>query len=219
MFASRLLFLVSLAFVLMASPEAQADPATTAEASAPAESAVKVSLSAENPDVQAMDSDADLIDFYVWIDGQAAAGAEFGLALEGAECQDFVMAHDDRHHWMALPMSDPYPGTIAQILTGKQCAEAPVCLGRLVAKPNTPGGKVTVDVIPSLRAAHASLVNCDYTTKDGVMTYSAVANGGDDAPKSYFVQGEPMTGSGSTEEPHRHPHDESGTGDDAGSGD
>lgn len=198
MFASRLLFLASLtAFVLGGSAEAQ-------EPSAKTETSVKVSLSADDPNVHAMDTDADLINFYVWIDGQDAAGAEFGLALEGADCLNFVVATDPLQNWITLPIGDPYPGTIAQILTGRNCVEPPLFLGHVIAKPHEPGGKVTVDVIPSLRAAHASVVNCDYTTKDGVMTYSAIANGGDELPQSYYVEGEPMLGTGSTTEPHEH---------------
>ena len=34
-----------------------------------------------------------------------------------------------------------------------------------------------------------------------------VANGGGETPPTYYVEGEPMIGTGSTEEPHQHPHD------------
>jgi hypothetical protein len=160
---------------------------------------VKVSLSREDPDVRTMKSDADVIDFYVFVDGAPTRGAEFGIEIEGGSLVAYVI--DTEKTWVALPIENPYPGTIAQAKAGPDCFEPPVYFGRLMVTPDSPGGTVELRVIPSVRAAQTAVIHCDQSGSYAVQAYHAAVNGTPrKSERLESVKQEP------TGEPHDHGH-------------
>ncbi|MGH2571390.1 MAG: hypothetical protein ACRDGR_09200, partial [bacterium] len=118
--------------VLLAAPvaaEEKSAPTPNAERPAPEprdfEHQVKVSLSREDPDVQTMETGADEIDFYVFIDGERTRGGEFGIVIDGGKFVRYSM--DVEHAWVTFPLVNPYPGTVTQ--AGTECYDTPVLLG------------------------------------------------------------------------------------------
>ncbi|HMB67826.1 MAG TPA: hypothetical protein VKU85_00895 [bacterium] len=175
------LFAALLGTALLAAPTAApaADPATPADPATSADAddlySVKISLSEDDPDVQSQETDADLLDFYLFVDGAPTRGAEFGVTIEGGTLVAYVI--DTKNAWVTLPLEDPYPGTIAQVKAGPDCFEPPVYFGRLMVRPDSPGGKVELNVIPSVRAAQTAVIHCDQSGSFEVMAHHAAANG------------------------------------------
>jgi hypothetical protein len=165
---------------------------------AAAEFEVKVSLSAEDPDVQMLETDAETVDFFLFIDGEDTRGGEFGIAIDGGELVHYLI--DTERPWIALPMANPYPGTIAQ--AGTQCYEAPALLGKMTVRPSEPGGYVSLDVIPSARAEQATMIQCDETGAYGFRGFPAAVNG--DPVKPHSVMGDNAP---SPPSPGDHDHD------------
>jgi hypothetical protein len=153
-----------------------------------AEYTVKVSLSRKDPNVSVGENNGtDPIEFYVFEDGAPTRGGEFGLSLEGGECIGFVP--DPDLPWISLPMMHPYPGTIAQAIAGDKCQDPPVCFGKLLVKPSKAGGRIVVDLIPSIRAKDAALLACDLSATNWFIGYPAVLNkGSEEPPAPHLVQ-------------------------------
>jgi hypothetical protein len=142
-----------------------------------AQYAVKVSLSRQDPDQDVgTHPGKDPVAFYVFADGAPNRGGEFGLTLVGADCVGFVP--DSANAWMTLPVANPYPGTISQAKGGEECPDPPVCYGKLLVMPKTPGGRIVVDVIPSERAQDAAILGCDLEATNWFVAYPAVLNPG-----------------------------------------
>jgi len=134
---------------------------------------VKISLSAEDPNVHAREhSDTEPITFYVFVDGMSLRAAEFGLEIQGGEFVEFLI--DTKKPWIPLPIPDPYPGTIAQ--AGIDCYEPPVYFGRLIVQPTQAGEKIVVDAIPSERDEQALFQMCDFDATNGFVAYPAAVN-------------------------------------------
>jgi len=152
---------------------------------------VKISLSRKDPNVSAGDhAGTDPVEFYVFVDGHPTRGGEFGLRLEGAECLGFEPDVD--LPWVTMPMVRPYPGTIAQATAGDDCHDPPVCFGKLLVKPAKPGGRIVVDVIPSVRAKEVTLLKCDLSSATAFVAYPAVVNKGTQAaPAAHVVERPP----------------------------
>lgn len=151
-----------------------------------AEPEVKVSLSREDPNVQVGDIEGEgPYEFFLFVDNYAVRGGEIGLSIDGGELAAYII--DTDLAWIVLPMPNPYPGTIAQATTN--CADYPVYFGRLLVTPDEPGGRVEVDVIPSLRAAEATLLRCDFEPHNGFNAFPATVNGGDDVLAPHQVIG------------------------------
>lgn len=146
---------------------------------AAAEFSVKVSTSRSDPDAYVgVHSGTEQLELFVFTDGAANRGGEFGLTLEGAECLGFMP--DTANAWLTLPVAKPYPGTIAQAKAGDECIEPPVCFGKLILKPTTAGGRIVVDVIPSERVGDAAILQCDYGATNWFLAYPAVVNPGNE---------------------------------------
>lgn len=159
-----------------------------ARPAAAAEYSVKVSVSRSDPDAYtAVHPGTDYLDLFVFVDGRPNRGGEFGLSLEGAECVAFQP--DTALAWITLPVKKPYPGTIAQAKSGDECADPPVCYGKMTVKPTTPGGRIVVQPIPSERAQDAAILGCDYGATNWFVAYPAVINPGDEKmPEPHVVQ-------------------------------
>jgi len=151
------------------------------------EMAVKVSLSRENPDVRTGTWDSgDVLRFYIFLDDGPTRGGEFGLAVEGADFRAFDV--DTTRLWMSMPMRDPYPGTIAQVIVGPECADPPTFLGALSVVPHEAGGRVVVDVIPSLRANQSVALDCESRPLTKLRGFPATVNG--EAERPHRVRGD-----------------------------
>ncbi len=147
---------------------------------------IRISLSGDDPAVHAGTHEGtDLLDLWVWGDGDRSRGGEFGLLLSGATCVGFTPDAD--LPWVSLPMVRPYPGTIAQVTAGTDCYDSPLRYGKLTLKPSVPGGRILVDVIPSERAQDITIVDCDYLSANVLMAYPAVVNGGDAGAAPHLV--------------------------------
>ena len=152
-----------------------------------AERELKVSFSPEDPNVQTTEHTTDdELTAYIFSDGISTRGGEFGLALEGADFVRYEM--DTFFPWIAMPLPNPYPGTISQA-TGPDCVAPPVYFGKIVLKPHEPGGRVVIDVIPSLYSQSAALLDCDVEMRNGFRAYPATANPGAKPEKTHRVTG------------------------------
>ena len=60
--------------------------------------------------------------------------------------------------------------------------------GRLLVRATKPNEKIIVDVIPSKYTRHAFVLNCDYSTTNGLHVFPAGFN--TDAPAPHDVDGE-----------------------------
>lgn len=138
---------------------------------------VKVSLSPDDPDVHTGTHPGDdYVEFYLFVDGGPTRGAEFGIQVEGGQFLGYIL-DDDEFGWVPLPMPRPYPGTVAQAVARSECADPPLCFGRMLVKPDRPGGQVTLDVTPSRRAGLAAILHCNMKTSSGFLAYPAALNG------------------------------------------
>lgn len=147
---------------------------------------IRISLSADDPEMQTGTHEGtDLLDFWVFADGDRSRGGEFGLALSGGTCVSFIP--DTDLPWVSLPMVRPYPGTIAQVTAGADCYEPPLRFGKLTVKPSVPGGRILVDVIPSERAQDITVVDCDFLSTNVLLAHPAVVNGGGATVAPHFV--------------------------------
>lgn len=142
---------------------------------------VKVSLSRTDPNVQTGTSDAaEYLEFFLFVDdGEMIAGGEFGVSIEGGKLIGYVL--DSERPWIPLPLVDPYPGTVGQARVGDPCPSPPLCFGKMLVKPDRPGGRVALDVRCSDRG-EAAILHCDLTTEDGFAAYPAAYNGEPAAP-------------------------------------
>ncbi|GJM45241.1 MAG: hypothetical protein DHS20C21_20830 [Gemmatimonadota bacterium] len=175
----------SLLLLLPAPSLAQPDATVPTEAGM----SVKVSTSRDDANLQHTDSKAEGdLEFFVFVDGGMTRGGEFGLAIDGAEFVSFLI--DTEQAWMTLPMANPYPGTIAQAIAGPYCSDAPTYFGKLTVTPNERGGRVVVDVIPSLRSDQAVLLNCDNEPIAQLRAFPATVNGGGKNARNHGVRGD-----------------------------
>ncbi len=166
-----------LASVLIAADAPVPAEATAAAEIPEAEGSIKVSLSATDPNVAAgKHATTDVLEFYVFADGMANRGGEFGLVLEGGECLGFLTNEDTA--WVVMPGVKPYPGTISQVCVGLDCPEPPVLYGKLLVKPTAAGKRIVVDVIPSERSLDVAILRCDNTPVNEIAAHPAVVNGG-----------------------------------------
>lgn len=161
---------------------------------------VKVSLSREDPDVRTMETGADEIDFYLFIDGERTRGGEFGIVIDGGEFVRYSM--DVERAWVTFPLVNPYPGTVTQ--AGTECYDTPVFLGTMTVKPREPGGRVSLDVVPSARDTQATIIRCDNSGTPGLRGFPAAANGEPVAPHAVAGEGEPPA----SHDEHDHGDDE-----------
>jgi hypothetical protein len=152
-----------------------------------AERAIKVSFSPEDPNVQTIEHPTlDELAVYVFADGEATRGGEFGLVIEGA---DFIRYEVDTFFaWLTMPLPNPYPGTISQA-TGPDCLPSPAYFGKLILKPQKSGERIVIDVIPSLWSGSAALLNCETEMMNGLRAYPATANPGGVPEKTHRVEG------------------------------
>lgn len=151
-----------------------------AEAAEP-EYSIKISLSREDPDLHAMTKTmGEYVEFFLFLDGYEAKGAEFGIEIQGGELAYYVI--DSEVPWVALPMPNPYPGTVAQVRAGGECFEPPLFFGRMLIRPDSPDGRVALHVIPSRRAEQAAILMCDNETVNHFIAYPAAVNGEPVAP-------------------------------------
>jgi len=142
---------------------------------------IKVSLSREDPDVHTMSKTmGEFAEFFLFLDGDEAKGAEFGIDIQGGQLYGYIIASEVP--WVALPMPDPYPGTVAQVRAGGECFDPPLYFGRMLVKPDSPDGVVALNVIPSLRAEQAAILECDNEAVNRFLAYPAAINGEPVAP-------------------------------------
>jgi hypothetical protein len=188
--------------VFPAAAEQEGAGAPDAERRAPerreAEHQVKVSLSSEDPDVRTAKTNAKEIDFFLFIDGEPTRGGEFGIAIDGGELVRYMI--NPERAWVAMPLENPYPGTVAQ--AGTQCYESPALLGTMTVRPTEPGGRVSLDVIPSARNGAATIIRCDNTGTPGFRGFPAAANGEAVAPHAVAGDGEPAASTEGASEDH-----------------
>jgi hypothetical protein len=190
---------VAASAVLLASPAASEQKVPRKEAEHQAEHQVKVSLSREDPNVHTSKTDAEEIDFFLFIDGKPARGGEFGIVIDGGELVRYTI--DTERAWVVMPLANPYPGTIAQV--GTDCYEAPMLLGTMTVRPAEPGGLVSLDVVPSALNAQATIVRCDNTGTPGFRGFPGAANGDAVVPHAVAGEGEPQA-----DEAAGHDHDD-----------
>jgi hypothetical protein len=165
-------------------------PAASAEdpgeaASEPASGpSVKVSLSMDDADLHTIQSKSEVVEFFIFLDGQVVRGFEFGMTIEGGELMGYVV--DTTKPWATLPLGG-YPGTMIQAAAGDNCFEPPAYAGKLLVKPHKPGGPVVVDVMPSSQNEIATLLNCDMSADYVFRAYPAAVN--TKPPKDHEVRG------------------------------
>lgn len=146
---------------------------------------VKVSLARENPDLHsAKRTKGEFVEFFLFLEGGMVRGVDFGLRLEGGEFIGYLPNFEDRA-WTPLLIPDPYPGTICQ--AGTDCYSSPCYLGKILVRMKKPGEKITVEVMPSAFKQHALILNCDYSTTNGLRGYPAAVNA--PAPEPSDVDG------------------------------
>ena len=97
---------------------------------------------------------------------------------------------DTSRVWATMPMANPYPGTIAQVIVGPECADPPLFFGTLTVRPHEPGARVVVDVIPSLRADAADVLDCDNVAVGTLWAHPATVNGAGENRRSHRLRGE-----------------------------
>jgi hypothetical protein len=157
------------AALTLASPAAAQDEASTPPS-------VKVSLSREDPDLHSGPVDEAFVEFFLFVDGVALTGVEFGAVIEGGTLLAYAL--DTSRYWVPTPLVDPYPGTISQFRMGADCYEPPVFLGRLLVRPEKPGGRVVVDITPSEANQEALFMDCQGEGVRGTLhAHPACANG------------------------------------------
>lgn len=162
-------------------------PAAPCRADQPRDYSVKLSVSRENPDASVgTHAGTEPLPIWVFVTGDRLRGGEFGLSLSGAVFVGF--APDTSHPWVTLPMSDPYPGTIAQVTAGDECYGTPLCFGQLTVVPTMDGASIIVDVIPSERARDVTIVDCDYKPTTVVEAHPVLVNGGTAPLPSHRLQ-------------------------------
>lgn len=163
-------------------------------APAPEDIAVRVSLSKDDPHMQTSTRTVEtngFVEFFVFVEGQSATGGEFGLTIDGADFIAYVI--DTSKPWLAMPLTDPYPGTIAQVRAGPNCFDPPIYFGRVLVRPHEPNGRVDVRVIPSELQQHAVVLGCVANEPtNGFRAYPATLNG--DAIEPYTCYGETVEG-------------------------
>lgn len=178
--------LLSLALPLLL--PAAASAADSAREEQP-EVSLKISLSREDPNERLGEWDTrDPLQFFVFLDGTDTRGAEFGLAIEGAKFLGFHV--DSTSLWLSMPMRDPYPGTIAQVVVGQDCLPPPTLFGTLTVLPDEPGGRIVVDVIPSMRANAAVGMDCDNLGNGNVRAYPATVNADGVPARAHALRGD-----------------------------
>lgn len=162
-----------------------AGAAAVAQEVDPARPRVKVSLSREDADLHSLKrTKGELVEFHVFVEGPMIRGVDFGMKVEGGEFIGFLPNFEDRA-WSPLLIPDPYPGTICQ--AGTECYASPCYLGKLLVRVADPKEKVVATVIPSTFKQHALVLNCDYSTTNGLYAYPAALNA--PAPAPHNVDG------------------------------
>jgi hypothetical protein len=161
---------------------------------APEDVSVRVSLAKDDPNVQTAQRAVEtngFVEFFVFVEGQSATGGEFGLTIEGADFIAYVI--DTSKPWLAMPLTDPYPGTISQVRAGPACYDPPIYFGRVLVRPHEPNGRVDVRVIPSELQQHAVILGCVANEPtNGFRAYPATLNG--DAIEPYMCYGDRIEG-------------------------
>ncbi|MBZ0268308.1 hypothetical protein K8I85_09130 [bacterium] len=171
--------------LLLSRPSAAAEPATDEQP----EVSVKVSLSREDPNERLGEwKERDPLEFFVFLDGVQTRGAEFGLDIQGAKFLSFRT--DTTTLWLSMPMQDPYPGTIAQVVVGPDCLAPPTLFGTLAVLPDEPGGRIIVDVIPSMRSNKAMGMDCENLPLTNVRAYPATVNDAGKPARTHELRGD-----------------------------
>ncbi len=141
---------------------------------------IKVSLARDNPDLRtAKPAKGELVEFFVFVEGPQIRGVDFGMKIEGGEFLGFLPNFEDRA-WSPLLIPDPYPGTICQ--AGTECYSSPCYVGKILVRVKSPKEKVVAEVTPSAFKQHALVLNCDYSTTNGLFAYPAAINAPAPAP-------------------------------------
>lgn len=153
---------------------------------------IKVSLSRDNMELRTMKkSKGELVEFFLFHEGGKIRGVDFGLNLKGGEFIGFLPNFEDRA-WSPLLVPDPYPGTICQ--AGTECYDSPCYLGKVLVRMKKPNEKIVCEVAPSAFKQHALVLNCDYSTTNGITAYPAALNA--PAPEPHTVDGEDFLSKG-----------------------
>lgn len=161
-------------------------------AAAGGEPQVKISLSREDPNVRTGEATSgEPVEFHVWVDGPILRGAEFGLAIEGAEFLSFNTPREKG--WLVLPIPNGPPRTISQVVPG-DCANPPVLFGTLTVQPDEAGKPIIVDVIPSAQSNFALVLLCDNTPFNGLQVFPAGVNAPSEELKPHRVVAEEAGG-------------------------
>ncbi len=135
---------------------------------------IKISLSRDDQNVRtAKLAKGEIVEFHLFAEGPMIRGVDFGVKLDGGEFLGFVPNFDDRT-WQPLLIPNPYPGTICQ--AGMECYSSPCRLGKLIVRVTKAGEEIVADVIPSMHQQHALVMNCDYSTTNGLTAYPAAVN-------------------------------------------
>ena len=162
-----------------------ATPAQTPAASAPqtAGSWVRVSLDPEDPFAATIDDESsDLLRFYVFMKGRVSArGIDYGLLIEGGQYIAYTTATD--RAWATLPVTDGFPSSIGQAISGPDCIAGPIWLGTLLVKPDEPGQLVKVTPTQSMWSQMAYLLDCTNQPMYSFTAYGAAVNGRPDPPR------------------------------------
>ena len=177
----RIAFAAVLGVALLAQPAS-----SSAQAGVQTRPLVKISLAKDNPDVQTMKrSKGELVEFFLFVDGPSIRGVDLGVEIQGGEFIGYI-PNWEIGAWTPLQVPNPYPGSIGQ--AGNECFSSPCMFGRLLVRATKPNEKITVDVIPSKYTRHAFVLNCDYSTTNGLHVFPAGFN--TDAPAPHDVDGE-----------------------------
>ena len=147
---------------------------------------VKVSLAKDNPNVQTLKrSKGELVEFYLFVEGPAVRGVDLGVEIQGGEFIGYI-PNWEIGAWTPMQVANPYPGSIGQ--AGGECFNSPCMFGRVLVRASKPNEKITVDVIPSKFTRHAFVLNCDFSTTNGLHVFGAGFNTA--APAPHDVDGE-----------------------------
>jgi hypothetical protein len=138
----------------------------------------------------------EVVELHLFAEGPRVRGVDFGIKLEGGEFLGFVPNFEDRV-WQPLMVEALYPGTICQ--AGKDCYPSPCRLGKILVRVTKPGEVIIADVIPSTHQQHALVMNCDYSTTNGLMAYPAAVNAA--APDPHPVDGVELVSPGWPQDP------------------
>ena len=177
----RIALAAVLGLVLLAAPRA-----SSAQVGVQTRPLVKVSLAKDNPDLQTLKrSKGELVEFYLFVDGPSIRGVDLGVDIQGGEFVGYI-PNWEIGAWTPLQVPNPYPGSVGQ--AGSDCFNSPCLFGRVLVRATKPNEKITVDVIPSKYTRHAFVLNCDYSTTNGLHVFPAGFN--TDAPTPHDVDGE-----------------------------